>query len=437
MSTQLAQLTRIAREEKGRKFLSLAHLLTPDALHRAFRRLRKKASAGVDGVTYEDYEKRLEENINDLHERLRTQHYRANPLRRVYIEKEDGKQRPLSIPCLEDKLAQKATVELMEAIYEADFLDCSYGFRPGRSAHDALRQLWQIICRKPVSYVLEVDICAYFDSIVRQQLMEFIERRIKDGGLLRLIGKWLQVGVIDEGRLLITKTGTGQGQPISPLLANVYLHYVLDEWFEQEVKPRLRGAAYLVRYADDLTLCFQYRSDAEKVQEVLRKRFDKYGLTLHPDKTRLLAFGRFAEQDAARRGKPKPDTFDFLGFTHVCARSRTGKFTVHVRTMKKRLKRGLKAVADWCQKHRHDRVSDQQRTLNQKLRGHYQYYGLPTNYERLKQFYRKVKRIWKTWLNRRGSPHPLTWSKFDRILIRFPLILPNIPHPWSTQASVS
>src|SRR6202162_5540733 len=324
-------------------------------MYAAFLSLRKDASAGVDGVTYKEYQKDAARNIRELHRRLKDVKYRAQPLRRVYIPKANGKQRPISIPALEDKLVQRVMVEILNAIYEQDFLDCSYGFRPGRGAHQALDQVGRVICTRPTGWILEIDITAYFDTIVREQLMEMIEKRISDDSVLRLIRKWIQVGVIEEGRLLLSETGTGQGQPISPILANIYLHYVLDEWFEEVVKPRLRGEAHEIRFADDAVLCFQYREDAEKVLSVLPKRFAKYGLTLHPEKTRLVDFGRYAEEHAKRQGK-KPATFDFLGFTHICARSRRGKFMVNTKTMKKRLRRGLTVVAEWCQEYRHEPV---------------------------------------------------------------------------------
>src|SRR5436190_6896560 len=429
MSTKLDRLTELAKEEPKRQFFSIAHLITPEALYAAFGSLRKGASAGMDGVTYKEYQQDAERNVQALYQRLREGKYQAQPLRRVYIPKENGKQRPISIPALEDKIVQKAMVEILNAIYEQDFLDCSYGFRPGRGQHQALDEVRRVICTRPTEWILEIDITAYFDSIVRKQLMEMIEKRVRDRSVLRLIRKWIQVGVIEEGRLLVSETGTGQGQTISPLLANVYLHHVLDEWFEHEVKPRLRGAAHEIRFADDAVLCFQYKEDAEKVMEVLPKRFAKYGLTIHPEKTRLLEFGRYAEENAKRRGK-KPATFDFLGHTHVCARSRKGKFTVHVRTMKKRLRRGLKAIAEWCQENRHLPVEEQQKTLNAKLRGHYQYYGRPTNYRSIRRFYREVRHIWRKGLSRRTRGNGMTWEKYAAILRKHPLLLPRILHPW-------
>jgi group II intron reverse transcriptase/maturase len=404
-------------------------MITFGALYAAFRGLRKKASAGVDGVTYEEYERDVAGNLQTLHERLKSGKYQAQPLRRVYILKENGKQRPISIPALEDKIVQKAMVEILNAIYEQDFLDCSVGFRPGRGQHQALDEVRRVICTRPTEWILEIDITAYFDSIVRTQLMEMIEKRVRDGSVLRLLRKWIQAGVIEDGRLLVSETGTGQGQTISPLLANIYLHCVLDEWFENDVKPRLRGEAHEIRFADDAVLCFQHKEDAEKVMEVLPKRFAKYGLTLHSEKTRLLEFGRFAVGKAKRLGK-KPDTFDFLGFTHVCTLSRRGKFTVHVRTMKKRLRRGLKAIAEWCRENRHMPVEEQQKTLNAKLRGHYQYYGRPTNYRSIWRFYREVRRIWRKGLSRRTRGKGMTWEKYAAILRKHPLLLPRILPPW-------
>jgi RNA-directed DNA polymerase len=432
MSTKYIRIAELAKEDKERKFFSIAHFLTPDALYEAFESLRKDASAGVDGVTYAGYEVEAWENIQKLHDRVKSGQYRAQPLRRVYIPKEDGRQRPISIPSLEDKILQKAAVDLLNAIYEQDFLGCSYGFRPGRGPQDALDEVGRVICRRPISYVLEADIRGYFDAIVRGLLIEMVEKRVNDGQLLRLIGKWINVGVIDDGRLQVTETGTGQGQIISPLLANIYLHYVLDEWFEKVVKPRLKGEAYEIRYCDDFILCFQYREDAEKVLDVLTKRFEKYGLTLHPEKTRLIEFGRYALTKSEKPGGQKPATFDFLGFTHICKRSRGGKFTIYVRTMRKRIKRSLQRVALWCREHRHDPVEEQQRSLNWKLRGHYEYYGRSTNSPRLSAFYQEVRRLWHKWLNRRTRGKPLPWAEYVHLLNRHPLLRPRITRPWNS-----
>jgi RNA-directed DNA polymerase len=432
MSTKYIRIAELAKEDKERKFFSIAHFLTPDALYEAFESLRKDASAGVDGVTYAGYEVEAWENIQKLHDRVKSGQYRAQPLRRVYIPKEDGRQRPISIPSLEDKILQKAAVDLLNAIYEQDFLGCSYGFRPGRGPQDALDEVGRVICRRPISYVLEADIRGYFDAIVRGLLIGMVEKRVNDGQLLRLIGKWINVGVIDDGRLQVTETGTGQGQIISPLLANIYLHYVLDEWFEKVVKPRLKGEAYEIRYCDDFILCFQYREDAEKVLDVLTKRFEKYGLTLHPEKTRLIEFGRYALTKSEKPGGQKPATFDFLGFTHICKRSRGGKFTIYVRTMRKRIKRSLQRVALWCREHRHDPVEEQQRSLNWKLRGHYEYYGRSTNSPRLSAFYQEVRRLWHKWLNRRTRGKPLPWAEYVHLLNRHPLLRPRITRPWNS-----
>jgi len=379
MSPELDRLAELARGQKAVQFTSIAHLLTVAALARAFHRLRKEASAGVDGVTYAEYDRQARENLQQLHDRLRSGRYRAQPLRRVYIPKEAGGERPISIPALEDKIVQRAVLELLEAIYEQDFLGCSYGFRPGRSAQEALDEIGRVICRRPIRYVVEADICAYFDAI--------------------------------------------------------YLHYVLDEWFEDVVKPRLRGEAYEIRYADDFILCFQYREDAEKVLAVLGKRFAKYGLTLHPEKTRLLEFGREAWRQWEEAGGPKPGTFDFLGFTHIGRRSRRGNFTLHVRTIRKRLRQSLKRVSAWCQRHRHDPVVEQWRALNAKLRGHYQYYGRATNFRRLWAFYRAVRRIWRKWLNRRTRGKSLPWRVYEELLASHPLQRPYIARPWASAGS--
>lgn len=436
MSTKLARIAELAKKNKELKFFSIAHRLTVEAMERAFVSLKKEASAGVDGMTYAQYEVKVRENLERLHDRLKSGRYRAQPLRRSYIPKQDGRLRPIGIPVLEDKIVQKAGVELLSAIYEQDFFKCSYGSRPGRGAHEALDEIGRVICQRPIAYVVEADICGYFDAMVRKMLMEMIERRVGDRSMRRLIRKWINVGVMEEGRLLVTKTGTGQGQVISPLLANIYLHYVLDEWLEGEVKPRLRGQAYEIRYVDDFILCFQYREDAQRVLAALSQRFGKYGLRLHPEKTRLVEFGRSALAKSEEPGGNKPGTFDFLGFTHICRRSRKGKFTIHLRTARKRLSRSLKKVAAWCQKHRHDPVEEQSQALNAKLRGHDQYYGRPTNFPSLWEYHREVRRIWKKWLNRRTRGKTLTWTVYQELLSLHPLLRPRITHAWAGAVSL-
>ena len=303
MCTDIDRIAALAKEDPKRQFYSIAHLITVEKLYEAFRSLRKNASAGIDGVTYVEYETNAEENVRQLHRRLVAGKYQVQPLRRVYIPKENGQQRPISIPAVEDKIVQKVAVDLLNAIYEQDFLDCSYGFRPGRGQHQALDEVGRVICTRPTEWILELDIRSYFDKIVRGTLIEMVEKRVSDDSVLHLIQKWIKVGVIEDGKLLVSETGTGQGQPISPLLANIYLHHALDVWFEDVVKPRLKGEAYEIRFADDAILCFQHREDAEKVMRVLPKRFEKYGLTLHPEKTRLIEFGRHAARNAKKQGK--------------------------------------------------------------------------------------------------------------------------------------
>lgn len=425
LSTKLNRLAETAKKNPRFQFRTIAHLITVEMLRRSFRELRKDAACGVDGITAKEYEKNLEGNLIDLHCRMKEMRYQAQPLRRVYIPKEDGKQRPLSIPVLEDKIAEKAVVNLLSPIYESDFLPCSYGYRKGRSPHDALQAISTDISVGKTKYVLEADIQDYFGSVVRKQLMEILQKRIGEKNLLRLIGKWLHVGVLDDGRLQVNKSGIHQGSVISPLLANVYLHEVLDLWVAQMVKPRMKGEIKLYRFADDLIICFENKEDAERVLKVLPKRFEKYGLKLHPEKTKLIEFGRSAWSKSLRTGN-KPETFDFLGFTHNCGTSRKGKFVVQVRTMRKRLKRSLKKVTEWCRMNRHQPLQIQGQRLSQILRGHYNYYGRRSNTQCIRRFYRIVRRTWWKWLNRRGRKGNLPLKRFRKILLRYKLPQPRI-----------
>jgi RNA-directed DNA polymerase len=436
--TKLRQISEKAKTEPQLQFTSLAHLLTEELLRASFEQLRKDAAPGADGVTWADYACDLEPNLRELHQQLNEGRYRAQPVRRVHIEKEDGKLRPLGIPSTVDKIVQRATVTILEAIYEQDFYTFSHGFRPGRKAWDALDKLREHLNVGRVNYVIDADIKGYFDNVVQSHLMEFVRRRIKDRNILRLVSKWLRAGVIDGGRLLVSKLGTPQGSVISPLLANIYLHYVLDEWWQQEVLPRMRGTAYLVRYADDFVMGFQYPEDAERVFKVLGQRFARYGLELHSDKTRLIPFGPYAEKSESFHGRVGgSETFDFLGFTHLCARNIDGRLTVQVRTMAKRLRRSLRAVTEWCRANRHRPIAEQHQMLSAKLRGHYNYYGRRTNSYGIGTFYHHVRRIWFKWLERRAQRRTLNWVAFAKLLEQYPLPLPHITQGPGWAPSVS
>jgi group II intron reverse transcriptase/maturase len=389
-------------------------------LHEAYRRTRKDGAVGIDGQTSADYERDLAGNLRSLLDRAKSGRYFAPPVRRVHIPKAGSstETRPIGIPTLEDKVLQRAVAMLLEPIYEQDFHEGSYGFRPGRSAHNALESLWKGLMNMGGGWVLEVDIRKFFDTLDHAHLREFLRHRVRDGVLLRLIGKWLNAGVMEDGSVSYPESGSPQGGVISPLLANVYLHYVLDAWFKQEVQPRLAGRAFLIRYADDFVIAFSNESDARRVMDVLPKRFGKYGLTLHPEKTRLIEF-----KPPTDRRKPTglPRTFDLLGFTHHWARSRKGSWVVKRQTSSKRLTRGLQAIADWCRRHRHLPIREQHQTLSQKLRGHCAYYGITGNSSSLSGFRMRVHRIWRYWLSRRNRKRSMTWDCFNRLLDRYPL----------------
>ncbi|MFL5512896.1 MAG: group II intron reverse transcriptase/maturase [Gemmatimonadales bacterium] len=411
-------------------FTTLAHHLNLTLLLHAFHATRKDGAPGVDGLTGKDYSKNLLDNLRDLLNRAKSGNYRAPPVRRVHIPNGTGHEtRPLGIPTFEDKLLQRAVVMLLEPLYEQDFLDCSYGFRPDRSAHQALQTLWEQTTAMKGGWILEVDIRKFFDTLDHSHLRELLQLRVRDGVILRLIGKWLNAGVLEDGAISTPEAGTPQGGVISPLLANIYLHYVLDEWFERQVKPRLRGRAFLVRYADDFVIGFESEEDARRVQEVLGKRFAKYGLTLHPDKTRLVAFNRPTQQ---AKGPDQPagataGTFDLLGFTHYWGKSWRGKWVVKRKTASSRLRRAIKRIADWCRKNLHEPVGEQHQALKQKLQGHYGYYGITGNVRGLNRFLQAARRLWKKWLGRRRRG-PFPWSEYLQILERFPLPPPRVVH---------
>ena len=417
MSPELLKVAERAKREPEGRFHSLAHLLEVPALERAYHRQRKSAAVGVDGITKETYGQDLEARLRDLHARLKSKQYRHQPIRRVHIPKDGGKTRPIGIAAFEDKVVQDALREVLEAIYEQDFVDGSYGFRPGRSAHDALRALDRVVHRGEVSWILEADIVSFFDSVDRTALLEMLQVRVADGSLLRLVGKCLHVGVFDGEDFSEPDRGTTQGSVISPILANIYLHYVLDLWFEREVKPRLRGRAILLRYADDFAIGFERQDDAERVMEVLPKRMARYGLALHPDKTRLLCFRR--PPDAQTGGKG-PATFDFLGFTLYWRRTRGGRWVMGCKTRTSRLRRSILAVADWCRRHRHLPVKVQHVALTRRIEGHINYFGVNGNARSLLLHIEAAKRSWLKWLRRRSQRTRLTWERFDALLVRFP-----------------
>ena len=431
VSTKQRRIAELAKQSPAMGFTSLAHHIDLQWLHTAYLRTRKDGAAGVDGQTAADWEADLRGNLASLLERAKSGTYRAPPVRRVYIPKgSGGETRPLGIPTFEDKVLQRAVVMVLEAVYEQDFLDCSYGFRPGRSAHQALEVLHRQLTGSGGCWLVEVDIRKFFDTLDQAQLRDFLRLRVRDGVLLRLIGKWLNAGVLEEGCLEHPTTGTPQGGVISPLLANIYLHYVLDVWFEREVKPRLQGRAFLVRYADDFVMGFTCEADARRVLDVLPKRFGKYGLTLHPDKTRLVPFHRPAGRPSGKGppSVPPPGTFDLLGFTHYWGRSWKGGWVVKSKTAAGRFRRALARIAQWCRLHRHRPLGEQQRALNQKLRGHYAYYGITNNGRALYRFREAVVLLWRKWLSRRGSGGVRPWTFITRLFQRYPLAPVVIVH---------
>jgi len=423
MSPELMKVVERAQREPEGRFHSLAHLMDVPALERAYHRIRKDGAVGVDGVTKEQYGQKLQENLENLHERLKAKQYRHQSIRRVHIPKDKGKTRPIGISAFEDRVVQDAMREVLQAIYEQDFLDCSYGFRSGRSAHDAIRALDQVVHRGEVNWVLEADIVSFFDSLDRTELMKLIQIRVADGSLLRLIGKCLHVGVLDGAEYTEPDKGTIQGSGLSPLLGNIYLHYVLDLWFEREVKPRLVGKATLIRYADDLVITFEQQDDAERVMEVLGNRMGRFGLTLHPDKTRLLPFRRPQSGQSSGKG---PATFDFLGFTLYWARAKTGRWGMWCKTRSARLRRTVTSIADWCRGNRHKPVKVQHAALCRRIQGHFNYFGVSGNFRCLLLVNEAVRRVWFKWLRRRSQRTRLTWERYLELLKRFPLPTPRI-----------
>jgi group II intron reverse transcriptase/maturase len=405
-------------------FSTLAHLIDGELLREAYQRTRKDSSPGVDGVTAQEYAEKLEANLSKLHERLRQQQYYAPPVKRTYLQKEDGSQRPIGMPAFEDKVVQRAVTMLLAAVYEQDFYDCSYGFRNGRSPQHALREIRNQCAWGNINWIVDGDVTGCFDNIPRGQLLAVVRQRVNDGGIVRLIGKWLNAGVLDGEELFYPEKGTPQGGVISPLLANIYLHEVMDGWFERDVKPRMKGHCFLIRFADDFIIGCELESDAQRLMAVLPQRFGRYGLTIHPTKTKLVKFSRPKLNDDGKGN----GTFDFLGFTHYWTRGQKGTWVVKRKTAMKRLRRAGKRVWQWCRKHRHHPLREQQVILSSKLRGHYQYYGIRSNYASLHVYYEQVQRAWRSWLNRRGGKKRMTFQRFKQLLAVFPLPLPRIVH---------
>src|SRR6516165_1662666 len=430
VSQGLGGVREAARRDKKQKFTALLHHVTVELLRDSYYALKKDAAPGVDGVRWQQYGEGLEERLRDLHDRVHRGAYRAQPSRRTYIPKADGRQRPLGIAALEDKIVQQAVVTVLNQIYEEDFLGFSYGFRPGRSQHDALDALWVGVVRKKVNWILDLDIRSFFDRLQHNWLVQFVEHRVGDRRVVRLIQKWLKAGVMEQGQWSETKEGSPQGAVISPVLANLYLHYVLDLWVEAWRKKRARGDVIIVRYADDAVLGFERREDAEQFLEQLRERLAKFGLELHPEKTRLIEFGRFAAERRKRRGERKPDTFNFLGFSHICGTNyQTGKFTVHRKTIGKRMAAKLKDIRAQLRKRMHERLPGTGKWLQQVVRGYFQYHAIPGNSARMRAFRSDVLRSWLHTLRRRSQNHRMNW---ERAVARLDSLLPpaQTVHPY-------
>ena len=425
----LERVRQTARRDRNAKFSALLHHVTVERLRESYLALKRQASAGVDGVTWSQYHANAEESLRALHDRVQRGTYQAKPSRRVYIPKADGRQRPLGIASLEDKIVQRAVVQVLSAIYEEDFLGFSYGFRPGRGQHDALDALAAGLSMKKVNYVLDADIRGFYDSLDHGWLMKFVEHRIADPRVQRLIQKWMSAGVMETGSYSGSEEGVPQGASVSPLLGNLYLHYVLDVWVQQWRRRHARGEMIVVRYADDTLYGFQHRADAEQFQSELRERLRKFGLELHPEKTRLLEFGRYADKRRRERGLGKPETFDFLGFTHICSEGRNGKFLLRRQTMRKRMRERLRTVKTELMRRRHLPIPEQGKWLGSVVRGYFAYHAVPTNVHALQSFRTQVERHWLRALKRRSQRHRMDWERMRRLSARW-LPAPRILHPW-------
>jgi RNA-directed DNA polymerase len=432
----LARVNAAAHRAGQTQFTALLHHIDRGALERAFRRQKRQASTGVDGITVEMYEQALDANLQDLCARIHTGRYRPQPVRRVYIPKADGGQRPLGVPALEDKVVQSAVAELLSAIYEADFLGFSYGFRPGRDPHMALDALHTALMSQRVNWVLDADIRSFFDSVDHEWLTRMLAHRIADPRILRLVRMWLEAGILESGEWRETDRGTPQGAGISPLLANIFLHYILDLWVHQWRRRQARGRVVIVRYADDFVMGFEKEDDARRMVAALRERLAKFGLAIHEEKTRLIEFGRLPALTRRQRGLRRPETFAFLGFTHYCGWTRDGRFIVKLKTQGTRLTRKLKALRQEGWRLMHAPLTVQHRWYTSVLLGHYGYYGRPQNFPALTAFRQELLRIWLSCLRRRSQKtRRMSWQTFAALLVRFPLPTPRITHPWAVRAA--
>jgi RNA-directed DNA polymerase len=421
----LQRIAAQAAHDHGRVFTTLAHRIDEDFLREAYRHTRKASAPGIDGVTAQAYADHLDENLHDRYERRRSGRYQAAPVERVWIEKEDGGQRPIGKPTFEDKIVQRAVAMRWEAIYEQDVYDCSYGFRPGRSPHAALHALREQCMQEGIGWIVDADVSGYFDSSDRTRLREVLRQRVNDGRRLRRIGKWLRAGVMEEGELSHPEPGVVQGGVISPVLANVFLHHVLDEWFAREVRPRMKGRCFLLRLADDFVIGCEREADARRIMAVLPKRFARFGLSIHPEKTTLIAF----RQPDTRKGPAHGNgTFDFLGLTHYWTQSRRGFWVIKRRTARKRLRRTKKALWRWCRTHRHAPLTYQYQMLCLKLRGHFRYYGIRGHFRLLEAVLRFAEKAWRYWLSRRSRTSAIGWEKFQQLLKTYILPTPKIVH---------
>src|SRR5580700_8691054 len=432
VSQALGRVRKAAKQRRKERFTALFHHINSAMLRTAFFALKRDAAAGVDGVTWQDYDADLDRRIEDLSDRVHRGAYRAQPSRRRYIPKPDGRQRPLAVAALEDKVVQRATAALLNVIYEEEFLGFSYGFRPGRGAHDALDALMVGICSSKVNYILDADIRSFFDEVSQEWLIRLVEHRIGDKRIVRLIRKWLRAGILEDGVVTVSDKGTGQGSVISPLLANIYLHYVLDLWAERWRRREAKGDMIVVRYADDMIMGFEHEADARRFLEAMRERLREFALSLHPDKTRLIEFGRFAAANRKKRGLGKPETFNFLGFTFICGKSRRGKFLVKRKTRRDRMRAKLKAIKQELRRRMHQPTPVQGKWLRQVVRGYFNYFAVPTNSPTLATFRTCLIAIWRRSLQRRNQKGAPTWPRMTQI-VRDWLPLPRIRHPWPSQ----